>query len=99
MTFSFRPTSVSMAPANAASVSTLVVSWKLAALMKLSLCRLALVMPSSRVLPRSGLGLFGLRWLFTGGSGGLVGFLESRLDNHFTFLELGAADLDDLHAL
>jgi hypothetical protein len=38
-------------PAKAASVSTLVVSWKLAALMKLSLCRLALVMPSPLISP------------------------------------------------
>ena len=43
-------------PANAASVSTLVVSWKLAAEMKLELCTLALVMPSNCVLAVAGLG-------------------------------------------
>src|SRR4051812_5464136 len=60
MTFSFRPTSMSTAPARAASVSTLVVSWKLAAEMNDSLCRDALVMPSSSVLPRAGRGFLDL---------------------------------------
>jgi hypothetical protein len=43
-------------PASAASVSTLVVSWKLAAEMKLSDCTAALVMPRSWVLAAAGLG-------------------------------------------
>ena len=46
MTFSFRPRRSSRLPMMAASVSTRVVSWKEAALMKLSVDRLALVMPS-----------------------------------------------------
>ena len=50
-------------PARAASVSTLVVSWKLAAEMKLLDCTAALVMPRSCVLAVAGLGL--LLWLFT----------------------------------
>ena len=47
MTFSFRPCSVSVLPATAASVSTRVVSWKEAAEMKDGVCSEALVMPSS----------------------------------------------------
>ena len=47
MTFSFRPSSVSVLPLTAASVSTRVVSWNEAAEMKERVCRLALVMPSS----------------------------------------------------
>ena len=53
MTFSLSPTSRSVLPAKAASVSTLVVSWKLAAEMKLALWTAALVMPKSCVLARS----------------------------------------------
>ena len=49
ITFSFRPSRKSVIPAKAASVRTLVVSWKLAALMKLSLWSDALVMPRSSV--------------------------------------------------
>src|SRR3989454_2297969 len=45
MTFSFKPTRRSTLPLIAASVRTLVVSWKEAAEMKLSVERLALVMP------------------------------------------------------
>src|SRR5688500_5585760 len=56
MTFSFRPIRLSTAPARAASVSTLVVSWNDAALMKLSLWSEALVMPRSSVLARAGRG-------------------------------------------
>ena len=47
MTFSLSPTRRSTLPLIAASVRTLVVSWKDAAEMKLSVERLALVMPSS----------------------------------------------------
>ena len=47
ITFSLRLRSSSRLLLVAASVSTRVVSWKLAALMKLSVVRLALVMPSS----------------------------------------------------
>ena len=47
MTFSFRPTKRSILPAKAASVKTLVVSWKLAAEIKLSEWSEALVIPSS----------------------------------------------------
>ncbi|MNV28327.1 hypothetical protein D3C71_1195150 [compost metagenome] len=46
MTFSLRPCSVSVLPAIAASVRTLVVSWKDAAEMKDGVCSEALVMPS-----------------------------------------------------
>ena len=49
ITFSLSPTRLSVLPANAASVSTLVVSWKLAAEMKLELCTAALVIPNSWV--------------------------------------------------
>ena len=47
MTFSFNPARRSTLPLIAASVSTFVVSWKDAAEMKLSVERLALVMPRS----------------------------------------------------
>ena len=47
MTFSFRPSSVSVLPLTAASVRTRVVSWNEAAEMNDRVCRLALVMPSS----------------------------------------------------
>ena len=47
MTFSLRPVRRSTLPLIAASVSTLVVSWNDAAEMKLSVERLALVMPRS----------------------------------------------------
>ena len=47
MTFSFRPRNSSRLPMMAASVSTRVVSWNDAALMKLSVDSEALVMPSS----------------------------------------------------
>ena len=46
MTFSFRPCSVSVLPATAASVRTRVVSWNEAAEMKDGVCSEALVMPS-----------------------------------------------------
>jgi hypothetical protein len=79
MTFSFRPTSVSTAPARAASVSTLVVSWKLAGEMNDSLCSDALVMPSSSVLRARGLGFLDLPGPCRG-LGGLVGLLELGLE-------------------
>ena len=47
MTFSLRPSSLSTLPESAASVSTLVVSWKEAAARKLSVFSDALVTPSS----------------------------------------------------
>ncbi len=47
MTFSFSPIRLSVLPAVAASVSTRVVSWNEAALMKLLVCSEALVMPCS----------------------------------------------------
>ena len=46
MTFSFRPSSVSVLPWTEASVSTRVVSWKEAAEMNERVCSEALVMPS-----------------------------------------------------
>ena len=61
ITFSFRPKSGSTLLANAASVNTLVVSWKDAAEMNDSLDRLALVMPSSTVVAAAGLGRFVLQ--------------------------------------
>jgi hypothetical protein len=61
MTFSLRPSSVSILPWTAASVSTRVVSWKEAAEMKLRVCRLALVMPSSTGLPSAGFLPLGLQ--------------------------------------
>ena len=51
MTFSFRPSSVSILPLTAASVSTRVVSWNEAAEMNDRVCRLALVMPSNTGTP------------------------------------------------
>ena len=54
MTFSFRPTSGSILPLMAASVSTRVVSWKEAAERKLSVARDALVMPSRIRLAMAG---------------------------------------------
>ncbi len=54
MTFSLRPTSPSRLPLVAASVRTRVVSWKLAAAMKLSVDRLAFVMPSRMGAPCAG---------------------------------------------
>ena len=56
-TFSFKPTRVSTAPLRAASVSTLVVSWKLAPERKLSDCNDAFVIPSRSVRARAGFGL------------------------------------------
>ena len=47
MTFSLRPLSQSDLPSIAASVKTRVVSWKLAAEMKLSVLRDAFVIPNS----------------------------------------------------
>ena len=47
MTFSLRPSSVSILPLSVASVRTRVVSWKEAAEMNDRVCRLALVIPSS----------------------------------------------------
>ena len=47
ITFSFRPRRVSVLPLIAASVKTLVVSWNDAAEIKLSVLKLALVMPSN----------------------------------------------------
>ena len=57
MTFSLSPTRLSTLPARAASVSTFVVSWKLAAEMKLELWTLAFVIPSNWVLAVAGFGL------------------------------------------
>ena len=45
ITFSFKPRSLSVLPEHAASVSTLVVSWKEAAEIKLSVLRAAFVIP------------------------------------------------------
>ena len=54
MTFSLSPRRLSIAPLMLASVSTRVVSWKLAAEMKLSVESDALVMPSSSGRPSAG---------------------------------------------
>ena len=51
-----QPDQSSVLPARAASVRTLVVSWKLAAEMKLELCTAALVIPSNWVLAVAGSG-------------------------------------------
>ena len=59
MTFSLRPSSVSILPMIEASVSTRVVSWKEAAEMKERVCSEALVMPSSTGLPVAGLQALG----------------------------------------
>ena len=56
MTFSFSPTKRSTFPESAASVSTFVVSWKLAAEIKLLLCTDAFVIPNNWVLAVAGLG-------------------------------------------
>ena len=50
ITFSFNPSKVSTFPSIAASVNTLVVSWKLAADMKLSVFREDFVMPNKLLL-------------------------------------------------
>ena len=54
ITFSFKPSSGSILPLIAASVSTRVVSWKEAAERKLSVASDALVMPSSTRLAMAG---------------------------------------------
>ena len=54
MTFSLRPSSVSIFPLTAASVSTRVVSWNDAAEIKDRVCSDALVMPSSTGCPLAG---------------------------------------------
>ena len=54
ITFSFNPDNMSDLPETAASVNTLVVSWKDAAEIKLSVCKLALVMPSKTDTPFAG---------------------------------------------
>ena len=60
MTFSLRPSSVSILPLTAASVSTRVVSWKEAAEMNERVCSDALVMPSSTGVPDAGLPPFSI---------------------------------------
>ena len=55
MMFSFSPKSGSLRPSMAASVSTLVVSWKEAAESQLSVASEALVMPISSGRPSAGL--------------------------------------------
>ena len=54
ITFSFSPTKSSDFPFIAASVKTLVVSWKDAADKKLSVARDALVIPNNTLLPVAG---------------------------------------------
>ena len=73
----------------AASVSTRVVSWKLAAEMKLSVDRLALVMPSSSGRADRGPP--------AGGEDALVLLLETPPVDLLVDEELGVADLLDLH--
>ena len=54
MTFSFKPSSLSILPLTEASVRTRVVSWKDAAEIKLRVCSEALVIPSNTGLPTAG---------------------------------------------
>jgi len=58
ITFSFKPLKSSIFPDTAASVSTFVVSWKLAAEMKLSVHKEALVIPKRMGLAVAGLESF-----------------------------------------
>ena len=100
MTFSFSPTRLSTLPARAASVSTLVVSWKLAAEMKLELCTAALVMPSSWVLAVAGLGLSPLAGVAAEGLDLGVDLLRaSSLGHDRPVCEVAIALFGDLHAL
>jgi hypothetical protein len=89
---------VSTAPARAASVRTLVVSWKLAAEMNDSDWRLALVMPRSSVLARAGLGRLPLAGSLPAAFGGVVGLAEGGLVDDLVLLEVRAAGLADLEA-
>jgi hypothetical protein len=86
-------------PASAASVSTLVVSWKLAAEMKLELCTDALVMPSSCVLAVAGLGLAPLAGAPPRAFDLRVGLLERLGRNDRSFFEVAVALVGDLQAL
>ena len=89
MTFSLRPRRPSTLPLIAASVSTRVVSWKLAAEMKLSVDSDALVMPRSSGRPMAGVP--------PRGDDALVLFAELPAVHLLVDQELGVADLLDLH--
>ena len=99
ITFSFRPTRWSILPARAASVSTLVVSWKLAAEMKLELCTAALVMPSNCVLAVAGLGLAPLAGSPPRASIWALTCSRASLGTIVPGGEIAVALLGDLHAL
>jgi len=58
MTFSFKPDKRSTLPDAAASVKTLVVSWKLAAEMKLSVVKDTFVIPNNSGVALAGLPFF-----------------------------------------
>ena len=99
ITFSFRPTSGSILPARAASVSTLVVSWKLAAEMKLELCTAALVMPSNCVLAVAILGLTPLAGVPPRASIWALACSRASIGHDRARLEVAVALLGDLQAL
>ena len=86
-------------PAKAASVSTLVVSWKLAAEMKLELCTAALVMPSNWVLAVAGFGLAPRAGVAAEGLDLRVDLFEGVDGHDRPFLEVAVALLDDLQAV
>ncbi len=91
ITFSLRPTRWSVSPARAASVSTLVVSWKLAAEMKLLLCTDALVMPKQLGAGRGRLGLGALGQIAAERLDLGVGLLEHVLGHDRAFGEVAVA--------
>ena len=64
-----------------------------------SLCSDALVMPSSSVLPRAGLGFLPLAGSLPAASAASLASLNSALVTTSPSLKLGAAGLGDLHAL
>ena len=99
ITFSFKPTSWSTLPAKAASVSTLVVSWKLAAEMKLALCTEALVMPSNCVLAVAGFGFAPLAGVAAEGLDLGVDLLDGVLGHDRARGEIAVALVGDLQAL
>ena len=77
-------------PARAASVRTLVVSWKLAAEMKLSDCTAALVIPRSWVLAAAGLGRIHSALLLAGALDAEVLLVEVVAGDDVALAEVGA---------
>ena len=89
MTFSLRPTRLSLAPLIAASVSTRVVSWKEAAARNEEVFSDALVTPSSTGLGRGGLAALG--------DDAVVDLLEIELVDELERQLLRVARLIDAH--